>query len=468
MNERRPQSWLGRRILLWWVGTSLGIMTLLVAYIDRSLAGLADGSQETIDQIRVRMWFGFAAAIAVGAATMVVASRRISRPLSALVFEVETALGLRAQSKTASSMLPEADRLESAFRLLSDDLSAARQQTEGRVAALHAVLGALPQGATLIESDDTIGYMSPRHLEFFGHGARNVGELTPMALQGMVRLARGGSTVDEVIAHGTPPRMIRTTALALEDRGRVLLLSSDVTDATRMEAMRRDFVADASHELKTPISVIIAAIETLQLALDSRPEEVRRFAVQVEASARTLNRIVSDLFDLSRIESGGSPRDRVDFGLVVGEEVERMKTRAEAAGIAISVDLVPAIVLGSASDLALAVRNLCENALRYTDRGGSIAIRMRQESDRAILTVADTGAGIPQREIPRIFERFYRVDAARSRATGGTGLGLAIVKHAVEQHRGMVVVSSELGVGSVFTLNLPLAPPAPGSVEGGG
>jgi signal transduction histidine kinase len=146
----------------------------------------------------------------------------------------------------------------------------------------------------------------------------------------------------------------------------------------------------------------------------------------------------------------------VELEEVVREETERFAARARERGIEWSVATEPVEVVGSAADLALAVRNLCDNALRYTDSGGSVRVALRREDGWAVLEVADTGVGIPTRALPRVFERFYRVDLARSRATGGTGLGLAIVKHVAERHGGTVGVESELGRGSVFRVRLPL------------
>jgi two-component system sensor histidine kinase SenX3 len=193
----------------------------------------------------------------------------------------------------------------------------------------------------------------------------------------------------------------------------------------------------------------------LQLALDRDPDRAGRFVVLVHEAALQLARIVGDLLDLSRVETsagGGSP---VRLDRVVREEVERLMASAIDQGIALNVDVTPATVAGSLSDLALAVRNLVSNAIRYSTRGDTIEVRVVLSGTSVRLSVADTGAGIPRRSLDRVFERFYRVDVARSRETGGTGLGLAIVKHVAETHGGSVSVESELGVGSTFHLVLP-------------
>jgi signal transduction histidine kinase len=239
----------------------------------------------------------------------------------------------------------------------------------------------------------------------------------------------------------------------------VLLVVRDVTEARRLEAVRRDFVTNASHELKTPAASIQAAAETIGTAAVHDPAVVPRFAAQLEREALRLSRIVSDLLDLSRLESGSALEEQVALDAVLRDEAERFEGPAAEAGVALSMDaeMVPR-VRGSARELALMVRNLVDNAIRYTRPGGRVDVRLAPADGEVVLTVADTGVGIPSRDLGRVFERFYRVDRARSRETGGTGLGLSIVKHVVENHGGTVTVRSELGVGSTFEVRLPAAP----------
>jgi two-component system, OmpR family, sensor histidine kinase SenX3 len=183
---------------------------------------------------------------------------------------------------------------------------------------------------------------------------------------------------------------------------------------------------------------------------------VPRFAAQLEREALRLSRIVSDLLDLSRLETGSTLDEEVALEAILRDEVERFETSAREAGVELAIDgaSVPR-VHGSVRDLALMVRNLVDNAIRYTRPGGRVEVAMTREDRDVVLTVSDNGLGIPSRELPRIFERFYRVDRARSRETGGTGLGLSIVKHVAENHGGSVEVESELGRGSTFRVRLP-------------
>ena len=188
------------------------------------------------------------------------------------------------------------------------------------------------------------------------------------------------------------------------------------------------------------------------------PDAVPRFAEQLEREAVRLSRIVADLLDLSRLESGSELQDHVHLDALVREETSRLEGAATNAGLTVDVDAasVPA-VRGSTRDLSLLVRNLLDNAIRYTKDAGSVVASVSADDEAVVLRVSDTGTGIPSKELGRVFERFYRVDRARSRETGGTGLGLAIVRHVAENHGGTVTVESELGRGSTFEVRLPSA-----------
>jgi len=217
-------------------------------------------------------------------------------------------------------------------------------------------------------------------------------------------------------------------------------------------------VANASHELKTPAASIQAAAETLLHVWQEDPAAVPRFAGQLEREAVRLSRIVADLLDLSRLESGSELQDDVRLDTLVREESSRFEHAAIEAGLTMDVEAAPVpAVRGSARDLSLLVRNLLDNAIRYTSSAGSVVASVSADNGSVVLRVIDTGAGIPSKELPRVFERFYRVDRARSRETGGTGLGLAIVRHVAENHGGTVTVRSELGRGSTFEVRLPSA-----------
>jgi len=321
------------------------------------------------------------------------------------------------------------------------------------------ILRSMEEGVLLFDGTGQLAFANSAIAEHLNGAPDDLEALFPIELQRAVR--RAGASTDPIrveVETGAPSRWLRGTAQAVGGDGSVLLVVRDVTDARRLEAIRRDFVANASHELKTPVASIRAAAETLRHGAIEDPPAALRFTEQLEREAMRLSRIVSDLLDLSRLETGSELAERVDLDGVAADEVERLEDAAKEAGVEITRKTDPsATVMGSGRDLALLARNLIDNAIRYTPEGGHVEVRVRVDGDEAILSVSDTGLGIPQRDLPRIFERFYRVDRARSRETGGTGLGLAIVKHVAENHGGVVTVTSELATGSTFEVRLPVA-----------
>ncbi len=254
-------------------------------------------------------------------------------------------------------------------------------------------------------------------------------------------------------------RRLLLSAQPLQGGGAVFVLH-DLTAVRRLETVRRDFVANVSHELKTPLTVIRGYAETLA-GEDPTPEVRRSFLATILASAARMQRLVDDLLDLSRIESGAwSPRpEAVDVAALaqqVWAEVARTTDGERAFALELAGDATTVEV--DAQALRQVLRNVLENAARYTPAGGSVTVRSRRTADAVVLEVSDTGPGIPGEHLPRIFERFYRVDAARSRELGGTGLGLAIVKHLVEAHGGTVAAESRLGAGTTIRITLPATP----------
>jgi two-component system sensor histidine kinase SenX3 len=237
----------------------------------------------------------------------------------------------------------------------------------------------------------------------------------------------------------------------------ILLLADDRTEITRTEAMRNDFVANVSHELKTPVGAISLLAETLEGAADDEVA-VRRFAKRMQKESVRLTALVQDIIELSRLQGAdvvqsGKP---VDLNAVVAEAVDRNKLPAEAKEISVVVGgKLTLPVYGDQDLLMTALRNLIDNAIRYAPERTKIGVGLRSREGLAVISVTDQGPGIPPEDQERIFERFYRVDAARSRQTGGTGLGLSIVKHVVAQHGGEVSVWSQPGQGSTFTVRLP-------------
>jgi two-component system, OmpR family, sensor histidine kinase SenX3 len=279
----------------------------------------------------------------------------------------------------------------------------------------------------------------------------------------LVELVRGtgkNQSIEAELNTGLRGESIWVQARAARmENNNVMLLVEDRTEAKRLEDTRRDFVANISHELKTPIGAIGLLAEALQDATDD-PAMVTKFAGNLYRESRRLGSLVQEIIQLSRLQSAELSKtgELVDLESTVHESVERNQVIAEAKNISIEVDAPSGIIVyGDHEMLTMAVKNLIENAILYSDPGSSVGIGLRAVDGVAEIAVTDHGVGIAAEDQERIFERFYRVDPSRSRETGGTGLGLSIVKHVAANHRGEIKLFSQPGLGSTFTLRLPLA-----------
>jgi two-component system sensor histidine kinase SenX3 len=286
-----------------------------------------------------------------------------------------------------------------------------------------------------------------------------------------VRREGDGRTVDLQLSRGgRVASMYLAARVALLDESLILILADDQTAVRRIEQTRRDFVANISHELKTPIGAISLLAEAVEDAADD-PAAVRKFASRMGIESARLTDLVVQIIELSRLQADDPlvHPEIVDIDEVLTDAVERWRMDAERKRITLTVAGVPGTrVLGSARQIGVAVGNLVENAMVYSDPGARVVVaahvQARGDDDYVEITVSDNGIGIPAAELGRIFERFYRVDYARSRSNGGTGLGLAIVKHIAAIHGGDVSVWSQVGRGSTFTIKIPahvhdVAPP---------
>jgi two-component system phosphate regulon sensor histidine kinase PhoR len=236
----------------------------------------------------------------------------------------------------------------------------------------------------------------------------------------------------------------------------------DITDLERLEQVRKDFIANVSHEMRTPLASIIACADTLlNGALEDAPHN-RAFVDIIKANASRLNSISADLLTLSDLESGAAPAqtERISIREALDTALRTVEAEASTAAVHLTTGAVEDVfVLGHRFRLEQALMNLLANAVKFNRRGGEVRASARAAGDGAVqIAISDTGIGIPSQDLPRIFERFYRVDKARSRQVGGTGLGLSIVKHVVEGMQGRIQVESQLGRGSTFTITLPAAP----------
>ena len=263
---------------------------------------------------------------------------------------------------------------------------------------------------------------------------------------------------DVAVGLGPEKTLLHARAVQLSDAN-VLVVVEDNTESKRLDDTRRDFIANISHELKTPIGAISLLAEALVDASDD-PVAVQKFSKSLRKESKRLTNLIKDVVQLSRIQSAEvvANAEVVDLSTVVMEALDRNSYRAEARNVKITYDAPEGVeVIGDPEMLTVAVKNLIENAILYSEEGAPVGVGLRKVDDVAEIAVIDSGLGIPQEDQTRIFERFYRVDPSRSRATGGTGLGLAIVKHVASTHNGEVKLFSKPGVGSTFTLRIPLA-----------
>jgi two-component system sensor histidine kinase SenX3 len=324
------------------------------------------------------------------------------------------------------------------------------------------VLAVLRSSGIVVDSADQVVKASPAAVVY---GLVRDSELAHAELRHLARQVRRDGVIREAeldLARGPLGRGRITVAARVAPLGsaHVLLLVDDRTNARRVEEVRRDFVANVSHELKTPVGGMALLAEAVLDANDD-PEAVARFAKRMKVESERLTKLVQEIVDLSRLQVADTLHEPVlvDVSRAASDAVDQTRLVAEARSIELAVSLTgDAKVFGDPELLTTAIRNLVGNAVNYSGDGTKVAVGVRCEDDLVEVDVSDQGQGIPKAEQGRIFERFYRVDAARSRATGGTGLGLAIVKHICANHGGEVTVWSEEGRGSTFTMRLPAAP----------
>lgn len=324
------------------------------------------------------------------------------------------------------------------------------------------VLAVLRSSGIVLDSADAVVNNSPAAVS---HGLVRGRELVHSELLLLARQVRRDGVIRESeleLPRGPlgRPSLVVAARVAPLGSSHVLLLVEDKSHARRVEEIRRDFVANVSHELKTPVGGLALLAEAV-LNAHNDPEAVSRFARRMQVESSRLTRLVQEIVDLSRLQIADTLKEpeRVDLSASAREAVERSRLAAEDKRVDLALVTAPGcFVWGEPELLITAIRNLVGNAIAYSDPHTRVAVRVsRGEDDLVLVAVTDQGQGIPQVDQQRIFERFYRVDEARSRATGGTGLGLAIVKHVCANHGGEVTVWSEPGRGSTFTVRLPSA-----------
>jgi len=350
---------------------------------------------------------------------------------------------------------------------LVEAITETERESADRVARAEAVqhwlLAALDEATDAIVVVDRIGREIVRNAPARRfNGARHGEVLAQDAIDELLHTALEGVTSQrELQLYGPPRQVLQLRSFPLRRDGEVVgavAFTRDVSESRRVESVRRDFVANVSHELKTPIGALGLLAETMAATDD--PRVVQQLADRVVREADRLSRIVDDLLDLSQIEAQEAPsRAPIPVRLLVSETVDLVQAAADLAEVPIHVTPDPPDIELACDrrQMRSALMNLLDNAIKYSGPREPVEIGARLDGDRVALTVRDHGIGIPTRDLERIFERFYRVDRARSRETGGTGLGLAIVRHVAQAHGGDVSVQSREGEGSLFTLHVPIS-----------
>jgi len=360
----------------------------------------------------------------------------------------------------------EMDALEASLELATRRVRVVVEALQRESGRLEAILGSMVEGVAAVDSQLRITFVNRAFAEMMGTSlplqtgtpllqvARD-----PALLEIFQTVLTSGKALQKRLILFAAARSFDVHATPLQGdphRGAIAMLY-DVSDLERLERVRKDFVANVSHELRTPLAAVCGYAETLRESIDDDPERSREFAEIILTKARQLTNIVTDLLALSSLEGGKPPApEPVSLRESLESALRTVEPTARTRGIRLVCEPFDDLsVLGHDIRLEQVWVNLLENAIKYNRPEGQVRVQVTRDSGSALVRVHDTGLGIPSRDLPRIFERFYRVDKARSRATGGTGLGLAIVKHAVEQMGGSVSVESRLGQGSVFTVALP-------------
>jgi two-component system phosphate regulon sensor histidine kinase PhoR len=369
-------------------------------------------------------------------------------------------------------------KLIRAFNSAATDVQTSNAKLNQDRQQLLVVLGAMAEGVIAVDPRRRLLFANASANRLFGLDATSVGRLVPElirspqvqdAVDATLRLAIPAAYEGEIVLPGRDSSQrahnrylsVRGNPLPGRPSAGAVLVFHDVTELRRLERMRQDFVANASHELKTPLSSIKAYTETLMdWALYDETVNAR-FLKRIEEQVERLNQLILDLLSLARIESGQEMFEHGPLHLVPVLEscVEAHRSRAESANLNFIFDPGglddETMVVADEEAIRQIVDNLVDNAIKYTPEGGSVIVTCHSDQNSASIEVADTGIGIPRDDLPRVFERFYRVDKARSRELGGTGLGLSIVKHLMQSIGGQIDVNSRVGSGSSFTVHIP-------------
>jgi two-component system sensor histidine kinase SenX3 len=326
---------------------------------------------------------------------------------------------------------------------------------------MATLLSNIDAEAIIVGRGDSIIYMSENVVNF---NLNRDNRIQNESLQHLVRAVRRSGNIQEATMElprgplGTGTHDLLVRVIPLEDDGLICVLIFDDSEMRRLDSIRRDFVANISHELKTPIGALSILSEAVLGASDD-PEAIVRFATRMQTESKRLSDLVQEIINLSRLQDDDPLKNAkvIDLNEVLLNAIDQSALNAKGRNIElIYSEQASARIKGDSSQITMAISNLIENAINYSPEGTRVALALRVVDGLAEVSVTDQGIGIPEKDLERIFERFYRVDPARSRATGGTGLGLSIVKHVATNHGGDVLVWSVEEAGSTFTIRFPI------------
>ena len=444
---------------------------------DRTLAYLrfsvpATYAAELVMKIHKSMLVALVLAILVAITLSVLFARTFSRPIIRLAGVSKRIAGGEFPQTILRRSRFEVGKLEEAVEQMSRRLAESFNKLAAERGRAAAILSSMSEGVLAADEQGRVIRANPVIEQVFG-------VTEPEILGRTVREAVRNNDVAEIMEEAAASRRIISRELNLvtpvegifsahagpirDPRGEVIgvvCVLYQITELRRLEKHRSEFVANVSHELKTPLTAIRNYIETLLAgAVDDRQNN-REFLGKIDKHAHNLSALIDDILEISRLETRKElgPFNPVDLGRTIRKAVETIQSKASKKNVKLEACCAEkeCLIPGMEEHIYRAILNLLDNAVNYTENGGKVTIVCVKEADRVKVTVADTGCGIPAEHLPRIFERFYRVDLARSRELGGTGLGLAIVKHVMNLHHGSVSVESEEGKGSAFTLVFPL------------
>jgi len=399
-----------------------------------------------------------------------VLAEHFSRPLRDITEAVKDMAGGNLKRRTVYHSEDEMGILAQAFNEMGEHFEYSMHEVSEVKNRLEALLNNTVNGIVMIGMEGRIIYANPAAVSLLGLGVDYIGKkhaeiVAAYEILDMIDEARASKQPvnRSIVLHTLGAKTIEVNVVPIKNEEiasqDVLVVLNDITEIKRLEKVRKDFVANVSHELKTPVASISGFSETLLDEGGRNPDNVMEFTKIIYDEAQRLAHLISGLLELSKLESDDTIPNiqTINLGQLVSGAVDRMSKISSLRHIVIRYE-EPVIPVGLESDPDLIdqiLMNLLDNAIKYSPDGGSIEVKLEEISDRIIIRVNDSGIGIPDKELPRIFERFYRVDKARSRKTGGTGLGLAIVKHLAENLGGQVTAESTLGHGSTFSFSLP-------------